>query len=607
MAAEWELLLGLFEGALERPQHERAAFLDQHTKGDPALRREIESLLAAHEGAGQFLSAPALGPTAEPPDLPPRPERSDSSQSRLAAGTSLAAFTILEPLGAGGMGEVYRARDTRLDRQVAIKVLSSERDAAPGARERFEREARAISRLSHPRICTIHDVGVAALDGSDVPYLVMELLDGETLAARISRGPLSIEQSLGYAIDIADALIAAHGQGIVHRDLKPANVMLTSTGVKLLDFGLAQLRTSQAVGPSGAAISSVSGLTSAGLVLGTLPYASPEQLRGERVDTRTDIFAFGALLYEMLTNSRPFNADSQAALIAAVLEHDPTPVSDRQPLIPPSLDRIVQKCLAKHPDERWQTARDLKSELVWVREGRQERIVDRIERPAAPRRADTARRGVRWLLPAAILAGLLGLLWSSVPTDDNRAASGTARPVVVLMDSPGRVYDPATAKAGGTNADDLSDALADLPVILHKESTSSMWHREEQVRRQNPDLVISHLSCLLDARQADNDALEEHLFDLAQQRLTLVFGYLGTANPRTRFLIYSRSHFATQELANAWVGNVVARFPQLEGRLYTMSMPGGRASATFRDPATARMFRDQVKAILGLRQARQGS
>jgi serine/threonine protein kinase len=599
MAAEWELLRGLFEGALERPKHERAAFLNEHTKDDPVLRREIETLLAAHAGAGQFLSAPALGLPAEPPDLPPLPERSASGQARLAAGAALGAFTVIEPLGAGGMGEVYRARDTRLDRQVAIKVISSECDAAPGARERFEREARAISRLSHPRICTIHDVGVAVLDGSDVPYLVMEMLDGETLAARISRGPLSIEQSLAYAIDIADALIAAHGQGIVHRDLKPANVMLTSTGVKLLDFGLAQLRTPAPVGPSGAAISSVSGLTSAGMVLGTLPYTSPEQLRGEKVDTRTDIFAFGALLYEMLTGSRPFAADSQAGLVAAVLEHDPPPVSDRQPPTPASLDRIVLKCLEKHPDERWQTARDLKSELVWVRDGRQERTVERLERPAARRRADSARPGLRWWLPPAILAGLLGLLlWTFVPT-------GTA-PVVVLMDSPDRVYDPATGKAGGTNADDLSDALAGLPVILQKESTSSMWHREEWVRRQNPDLVISHLSALLDARQADNEALEKHLFALAEQRLTSFFGYLGTTNSRTRFIVYSRSHFATRELADTWVGNVVARFPHLEGRLHTVSMPGGRASATFRDPETARLFRQKVKDLLGLREVRLG-
>ena len=290
--ANWEALQALFEGALAHPKEERAGFLDEHTNGDAALRREVESLLGAHESAGGFLSTPALGPRPQPPDDRGQAGRPASGSTRLTAGTSLGAFTILEPLGAGGMGEVYRARDVRLDRLVAIKVLSSERDTAPGARERFEREARAISRLSHPRICTVHDVGVAELSGADVPYLVMELLDGETLAAKIARGPLSLEQSLGYAIDIADGLIAAQAQGIVHRDLKPANVMVTGTGIKLLDFGLAQLRGPAPAGVPAQAISSVSGLTSEGLVFGTLPYISPEQLRGERVDTRTDIFAF---------------------------------------------------------------------------------------------------------------------------------------------------------------------------------------------------------------------------------------------------------------------------------------------------------------------------
>ena len=380
MAADWDLLQAIFEGALDRPKAERAAFLDESTNGDSNLRREIESLLAAHDAAGEFLSAPALGALPEPSaaavELPAAP----SAPTRLTAGTSLGAFTVLEPLGAGGMGEVYRARDTRLDRLVAIKVLSSERDTAPGGRERFEREARAISRLSHPRICTVHDVGVANISGSDVQYLVMELLDGETLAAKIARGRLSIEQSLAYAIDIADAMVAAHAQGIVHRDLKPANVMVTGTGIKLLDFGLAQLRGAV---PAGApAVSSVSGLTSEGLIFGTLPYISPEQLRGERVDARTDIFAFGALLYEMLTGGRPFAADSQAGLIAAILEHEAPPVSNRQPLTPAGLDRIVQKCLAKNPDDRWQTARDLKSELVWVLDGRDDGR--RTPRPVPP-------------------------------------------------------------------------------------------------------------------------------------------------------------------------------------------------------------------------------
>ena len=417
MAAEWELLRGLFEGALERPRHERSAFLDEHTKNDPRLRREIESLLTAHESAGAFLSAPALGPSSEPPGISPESQPSVSSQTRLAKGTSLGAFTILEPLGAGGMGEVYRARDTRLDREVAIKVLSHDRDTAPGSRDRFEREARAISRLSHPRICTVHDVGVAAIGGADVPYLVMELLDGETLAERIARGALSIERATAYAIEICDALIAAHSHGIVHRDLKPANVMLTSTGVKLLDFGLALLRRTEPAGLPIVPVSSVSGLTGAGLVMGTLPYTSPEQLRGEKVDVRTDIFAFGALLYEMLTGNRPFKADSQAGLIASVLEHDAPPVSDLQPLTPANLDRIVQKCLAKDPDDRWQTARDLKSELVWVREGREEtRHAPPTIVPATRRRA--WRQLIAVGLPTLGVLALVVALWraSSIST-----------------------------------------------------------------------------------------------------------------------------------------------------------------------------------------------
>jgi Tol biopolymer transport system component len=412
MPAEWDALLALFEGALGRPKAERAAFLAEHTNGDAGLRRDLESLLAAHEGAGDFLSTPALGPRPEPPDDPGQPGRSASGSTRLTAGTSLGVFTILEPLGAGGMGEVYRARDTRLDRLVAIKVLSPERDTAPGGRERFEREARAISRLSHPRICTVHEVGVADISGSDVQYLVMELLDGETLAARIARGPLSIEQSLDYAIEVADALVAAHAQGIVHRDLKPANVMVTGTGLKLLDFGLARLRGPESVGLSAPTTPSVSGLTSEGLVFGTLPYISPEQLRAEKVDTRTDIFAFGALLYEMLSGKRPFAADSQAGLIAAILEHEAPPVSNRVPLAPASLDRIVQKCLAKNPDDRWQTARDLKSELIWVRDGRED-----ARRARAPAAKTGRRRAWRQLvavgIPTLVALALAVMLWRS--------------------------------------------------------------------------------------------------------------------------------------------------------------------------------------------------
>ena len=586
-ADEWKRVDALFHAALERPPADRSAYVHAQSLGDENIRREVESLLTVHEDAEGFLEEGAEASLAEGLET-------DANPADVRPGGRLGAFEILDVIGAGGMGWVYRARDTRLDRFVAIKVLSPEIADAPRSRERFEREARVVSRLAHPHICTLFDLGLAQVGGVETPFLVMELLDGETLAARLARGALPIEQTIRVASQIAEALSAAHASGIVHRDLKPANIMLTSSGVKLLDFGLARWRGPVVASGTDGADRRPDASSTAGLIIGTLPYMAPEQLRGEAVDGRTDLFAFGAVLYEMLTGARAFAADSQAALVAAILEHEPAPLAGHQPLTPPALGRLVTRCLAKNPAERWQHAQDVAFELTEI----QERIADRAERPVATGRSDTSHRYLRRLLPIAVVAGLLGLLlWSFMPR---------ARPVIVLMDSPGRVYDTRTEEAGGTNADDLSDALADLPVILHKESTSSMWHREEQVLRQNPDLVISHLSCLLDARKADNDALEEHLFSLAERRLTLFFGYLGT-NPRTRFLIYSRGKFATPELEKTWVGGVVARFPHLQGRLHTMSVPGGRESATFRNPATARMFREQVKAILVLREGRQGS
>jgi eukaryotic-like serine/threonine-protein kinase len=404
--ANWERVRTVFHGALECPRETRAAFLAEQSNGDEAVRHEVESLLAAHDAAEGFLDEPAPGPTSDNDAI--------ASAPRLAMGSRLGAFEILDLLGAGGMGEVYRARDTRLDRFVAIKVISSELAIDARGRDRFEREARTISKLTHPHICTVYDVGSAHLDGGDVQFLVMELLQGETLADRLKRQGLSIEQALQYAIEIADALAAAHDQGIVHRDLKPANVMLTRSGVKLLDFGLAQLRASEGPGHLSSAESSNAPLTSAGMILGTLPYMAPEQLRGEEADARADLFAFGAVLHEMLTGTRAFAAESPAALIAAVLEREPRSTTDLQPLVPASLDRIVRRCLAKDRDERWQTARDLRSELQWVREGR-----TGIPHLPSPMVHSARRlRWVRWLpaaaLTMAVLAGV-AFVWSRWP------------------------------------------------------------------------------------------------------------------------------------------------------------------------------------------------
>ena len=285
----------------------------------------------------------------------------------LSAGKRLGPYEIVAPLGAGGMGEVYKAKDTRLERTVAVKVLPSHMSASAEVRQRFEREAKTISQLSHSHICALYDVGREG----EAEYLVMEYLEGETLTDRLARGALPTEQLLRYGVEIADALDKAHRQGIVHRDLKPGNVMITKSGVKLLDFGLAKAMAPAKAPSMLTSLPTMAGaqnLTEAGTILGTFQYMAPEQLEGKEADGRSDIFAFGAVLYEMATGRKAFEGKSQASLIAAILEHEPPSISSVQPLAPPALDRVVRKCLAKDPEERWQNAADLGSELKWIAE-----------------------------------------------------------------------------------------------------------------------------------------------------------------------------------------------------------------------------------------------
>ena len=296
----------------------------------------------------------------------------------LSVGARLGPYEILSPLGAGGMGEVYKARDTRLDRTVAIKILPSDLARDPDLRARFEREARAIAALDHPHICAIYDVGETArpepaadaATPAPLRFLVMQFLDGETLAVRLARtkGPLPLDRALKIALEIADAIDKAHRAGITHRDLKPANIMLTKSGASLLDFGLAKLRGPVApISMSGMTrLATATPDTAHGTILGTVHYMAPEQVEGREADARADIWALGVVLYEMLTGQRPFDGESPASVIGAILKDTPPAIRSRQPLTPAFLDHVVTRCLAKDPEARWQTARDLGLELQAV-------------------------------------------------------------------------------------------------------------------------------------------------------------------------------------------------------------------------------------------------
>lgn len=338
----------------------------------------------------------------------------------LSVGTKLGPYEIVAPLGAGGMGEVYRAKDTRLGRDVAIKILPKEMSADPARKQRFEREAKTISGLNHPNICTLHDIG--SQDGVD--YLVMECVEGETLSKRLERGPLPLEQVLKYGAQIADALDKAHRAGIVHRDLKPGNVMLTQSGAKLLDFGLAK-PSALVSGVTLTMAVPTTPVTQEGTIVGTFQYMSPEQVEGKEVDGRSDIFSLGAVLYEMLTGQRAFAGKSQLSVASAILEREPEPIVSLKPLTPPTLERTIRKCLEKLADDRWQSASDLASQLKWIAE-------------AGLPSSSTAGATGRGLKAGTIYAGLVlvaaiaiaGLAWwrSSVPREKSVVRFSILRP-----------------------------------------------------------------------------------------------------------------------------------------------------------------------------------
>jgi Tol biopolymer transport system component len=332
----------------------------------------------------------------------------------LTTGTRLGPYEIVAAIGAGGMGEVYKATDTRLSRTVAIKVLPPHWADSAEMKQRFEREARTVASLSHPHICALHDIGhqdPSTGSGQAIDFLVMEFLEGETLAARIARGPLALGEALTVAIAIADALDQAHRRGVVHRDLKPANVMLTESGAKLLDFGLAKVTQGRTTNSSGTAVPVAADVTTPGMVVGTLQYMAPEQLDGADADARTDIFALGVLVHEMVTGRKAFEAKSRVLLISAIATSTPPPLSNAEPATPPELEHVVATCMAKDAADRWQTARDVLAELQAIAEGATDAVAAAPVSVAGRKHARLYRMLAAGALLAAIVVSAPALLY----------------------------------------------------------------------------------------------------------------------------------------------------------------------------------------------------
>ena len=441
----------------------------------------------------------------------------------LERGTRLGPYQITGLIGSGGMGEVYRAHDTRLGRDVAVKVLPDSMAGDPDRQARFEREARTVASLNHPHICAIYDVGRHRIgDGEPIEFLVMELVDGETLAARLARGgarsspsagladptptprkipstapiasatarggrpgrPLSLDETLRIGAQLADALAAAHRAGIVHRDLKPANVMITKSGIKVLDFGLAKLHE-----PAAAVdyVTATAPLTDAGVVMGTMPYMAPEQVQGHEVDARADLFALGAILHEMVTGERAFAADSQAGLIAALLDQHPRPISAIVPSAPRALERVIQRCLEKDRNDRWQSAQDLAAELQWIDQTvRQPDLASGVTTVAA------ARPRWKWLAGAGVVAALVllavgaGAMFGRRGTPDATSFSGAAP-----IHSRVRLPDGVSLAGWGTPVIELSPDGRVLAVVGMKAGVPKLFvlrlDRDETIEVPNSD------------------------------------------------------------------------------------------------------------------------
>jgi tRNA A-37 threonylcarbamoyl transferase component Bud32 len=499
-------------------------------------------------------------------------------------------YEIEREIGRGGMATVYLARDVRHARRVALKVLNPDLGAVLGA-ERFLAEIRVTANLQHPNLLPLFDSG--EVDGQ--LFYVMPYVEGESLRHKLEREKqLPIDEALRIGVAVADALDYAHRHGVIHRDLKPENILLHEGRPLVADFGIA-LAIAHAGGER---------MTQTGFSLGTPQYMSPEQATGDRVvDRRSDIYSLGALLYETLAGEPPHMGGTGQAIVAKILTETPPSVRVRRPTVPEYVASAIARALEKLPADRWATA----SELATALQTAPVMLPSGVTTPASVVVRPPARRAAAslvgnpvsrrmWIWATATVA-LAAISWFAAGALRDGGPPLPKIPVVVLMDSPHpqRVYDPATLRAGGMNADDLTELLRDHPLVLVKEATGSRWDREEQLLSQTPDLIVAHRSTFYDATLLGDTALDNkyftQLYAPAADKFESLLGYVARANPHTRFIVYSRGSWKTDAEAQAWIAIIERRFPAITGRLTVYKVPLDRA--TFRNETTG----SEIKAL----------